>query len=133
MVGASKANGAVPYADPPQWALWTREGRAGLPHALEPPDGGREAPDGAVYGLRSRYLAFDPLEQRVSLEMFARRWRDGELEAEETQRLDIGLYFKNELLLMLERAGFGEVLVHGDHVSADPTPDDEFVVFVATA
>jgi SAM-dependent methyltransferase len=123
----------VPYADTPQWPLWTKDGRAGLPHALEPPDTGREAPDGAVYGLRSRYLAIDPLEQRVSLEMIARRWRDGELEAEETRRLDIGLYFKNELLLMLERAGFGDVVVQGDHVVADPNPDDEFVVFVASA
>jgi len=64
--------------------------------------------------------------------MVARRWRDGALEAEETRRLDIGLYFKNELLLMLEHTGFHEVLVHGDHVEAPPTPDDDFVVFVAT-
>jgi hypothetical protein len=63
--------------------------------------------------------------------MHARLWRDGALEAEEIQRLDIGLYFKNELLLMLERAGFGHVVVHGDHVEVDPTPDDEFIVFVA--
>lgn len=121
----------VPYADTHQWALWTKDGRAGLPHVLEPPDDGEEAPNGAVYGLRSKYLAFDPLEQRVSGAMIARRWRDGELEAEETHHLDISLYFKNELLLMLERAGFRDIVVHGDHVVADPTPDDEFVVFVA--
>jgi hypothetical protein len=69
----------------------------------------------------------------VSLELNARRWRDGQLEAEETHRLDIGLYFKNELLLMLERAGFDDVTVHGDHVDAAPTPDDDFIVFVARA
>jgi SAM-dependent methyltransferase len=121
----------VPYADADQWPLWTKEGRAGLPHAIEPPDRGRAAPDGAEYGLRSRYTAFDPLEQRVSLVMVARRWRGGALEAEETHRLDIGLYFKHELLLMLERAGFRDVVVHGDHVEAEPTPEDDFVVFVA--
>ena len=65
--------------------------------------------------------------------MVARRWRDGVLEAEEVHRLDIGLYFKNELLLMLEDAGFDDVVVHGDHVEADPGPDDEFIVFVAKA
>jgi len=122
----------VPYADAQQWPLWTKEGRAELPHAASSPDRGRPAPDGAEYGLRSRYLGLDPLEQRVSLEMTARMWRDGTLEAEETHRLDIGLYFKNELLLILERAGFAEVVVHGDHVETPPTPDDEFVVFVAT-
>ena len=36
----------------------------------------------------------------------------------------------DELQLMLERAGFGEIVVHGDHVRAQATPDDEFVVFV---
>lgn len=123
----------VPYADAQQWPLWTRDGRTGLPQPLEPPEHQREAPDGAAYGLRSSYLAFDPLEQRVSLAMIARRWRDGVLEAEETHRLDIGLYFKNEILLMLERAGFDDVTVHGDHVAADPTPDDDFIVFVANA
>ena len=121
----------VPYADAAQWSLWPKDGRAGLPHEAEPPQRGRLAADGLEYGLRSRCLAFDPLEQRVSLEMHARCWRGGELEAEEIHRLDIGLYFKNELLLMLERAGFDDVVVHGDHVEADPTPDDEFVVFVA--
>jgi SAM-dependent methyltransferase len=121
----------VPYADTAQWPLWLKDGRDGLPRAADAPERGRLAADGVEYGLRSRYLAFDPLEQRVSLEMHARSWRDGQLEAEEVHRLDIGLYFKNELLLMLERAGFGDVVVHGDHVVADPTPDDEFIVFVA--
>jgi SAM-dependent methyltransferase len=122
----------VPYADTEQWPLWTKEGRAEMPTTLEPPEKGRAAPDGAEYGLRSRYVEFDPVEQRVTLEMIARRWRDGQLEAEETRTLDINLYFKNELLLMLERAGFGDVVVHGDHVDARPTADDDFVVFVAT-
>jgi SAM-dependent methyltransferase len=121
----------VPYADAKQWPLWTKEGREALPQEPQAPERGDRAPDGAEYGLRSRYVGFDPLEQRVFLEMTARRWRDGALEAEETHRLDIGLYFKNELLLMLERAGFDDIVVHGDHVEADPTPDDDFIVFVA--
>ena len=121
----------VPYASPNEWALWTKEGREGLPHRPEPPDHGRLASDGAEYGLRMRYAALDPLEQRATYVMVARRWREGTLELEETHRLDIGLYFKNELLLMLDQAGFDDVVVHGDHVVADPTPDDDFVVFVA--
>jgi SAM-dependent methyltransferase len=121
----------VPYADTAQWPLWSKDGRATLPEPAEAPERGRPAADGTEYGLRSRYLAFDPLEQRVSLEMHARRWRDGVLEAEEIHRLDIGLYFKNELRMMLERAGFRDVVVHGDHVEAPPTADDEFIVFVA--
>jgi SAM-dependent methyltransferase len=106
----------MPYADAGQWPLWTKEARAALPQEPQAPERGRPAPDGADYGLRSRYVGFDPLEQRVSLEMTARRWRDGSLDAEETHRLDIGLYFKNEMLRMLERAGFDRVRVlYGAH------------------
>jgi hypothetical protein len=45
--------------------------------------------------------------------------------------LTIGLYFRNELLLMLENAGFADVEVQGDHNDAPATADDEFIVFVA--
>ena len=54
-----------------------------------------------------------------------------ELVAEEVHELDLGLYFKNELALMLERAGFEVVAVHGDHKEEAATADDDFVVFVA--
>ena len=76
-------------------------------------------------------MELDPLEQRVTLEMHAERWRDGALEAGEDHVLTIGLYFTHEVLMMLERAGFADVVVEGDHNDAPPTPDDEFVVFVA--
>ena len=45
--------------------------------------------------------------------------------------LDLGLYFKNELQLMLEHAGFEVVAVHGGHEERAATADDDFVVFVA--
>jgi SAM-dependent methyltransferase len=121
----------VPYADTGQWKYWLKEERTSLPEAAEPPRGRKLASDGAEYALRSRYLHLDPLEQLVSLEMHVEMWRDGRLEAAEDHRLDIGLYFKNELLPMLERAGFESIVVHGDHVEAEPTPDDDFIVFVA--
>jgi SAM-dependent methyltransferase len=121
----------VPWADAKQWGHWTREGRAELPR---PPHEGGEPPvsRGVQYELRGRCLELDPLAQRVAYEMHAERWRDGVLEREETRRIDINLYFPNEVLLLLERAGFADVVVHGDHVESPPTPDDEFVVFVAT-
>lgn len=123
----------VPYADPRQWRYWLRDERAGLPEERKPPSGERRrASDGSEYTLRSRILELDPLRQHVVLEIQAERWRDGVLEAEEDHRLDIGLYFVNELVLMLELAGFADVVVHGEHTERPPTPDDEFVVFVAT-
>ena len=41
--------------------------------------------------------------------MHAELCRDGALQAEEDHGLSIGRYFNNELLLMLERAGFTDV------------------------
>jgi SAM-dependent methyltransferase len=123
----------VPYADTRQWRYWLREERGKLPEASKPPRERRRASDGAEYALRSRILELDPLEQQVSLEMRAERWRDGVLDAEEHHALTINLYFKNELLLMLERAGFADVVVEGDHNDTEATSDDDFIVFIAKA
>jgi SAM-dependent methyltransferase len=121
----------LPYADTEQWRHWSREGRAELPEPPGEPRGRRRASNGAEYSLRSRIVDLDPLEQRVTLSMRAERWRDGALEAEEERVLTIGLYLRNEVLLMLERAGFREVVVEGDHNGRPPTDDDDFLVFVA--
>jgi SAM-dependent methyltransferase len=121
----------VPYADTRLWKYWPAEERGALPEAAQPPRERKRASGGSEYGLRSRVVELDPLEQRVTLEMRAELWRDGKLEAEEEHALTIGMYFRNELLLMLEEAGFADVEVQGDHNDAPATSDDEFVVFVA--
>ena len=123
----------VPYADTWLWKYWLKDERASLPGPMPDAEKRRLASDGAEYALTSRVLDVDPLEQRSSLEMRAQLWRDGELEAEETRRIDLHHYFVDELRMMVERAGFDDVVVHGDHVEADPTSEDEFVVFVAKA
>jgi SAM-dependent methyltransferase len=121
----------VPYADGYQWPLWLEDGRSALPEPGRPPRERKRASDGSEFALRSRVLELDPLEQRVTLEMHAELWRDGRQEAAEDHVLTIGLYFRNELLLMLEKAGFADVVVEGDHNNTPATADDEFLVFVA--
>jgi hypothetical protein len=86
--------------------------------------------DGAEYELRSRLLDFDPLDQSATMEMQALMWRDGELVAEDTQLLTMRLYLRNELVLMLENAGFADIVVRGHHNDAEPTGDDDFLVFL---
>jgi SAM-dependent methyltransferase len=121
----------LPYADPRQWQYWLRKERAALPEARTPPRERRLASDGTELALKSRIVELDPLAQRITLEMHAEQWRDDLLEAEEDRLLDIGLYFANEVRLMLERAGFDDVTVEGDHNDRPPTNDDDFLVFVA--
>jgi SAM-dependent methyltransferase len=122
----------MPYADARQWKYWLKGERASLPETAASPRERRRTSDGAEIGLRSRILEVDSLNQHVVYEMRAERWRDGKLEADETHRLDDGHYFRNELALVLERAGFVDVSVHGEHEEREPTPEDDFLVFVAS-
>ncbi len=110
---------------------WLRPERASLPELAQDAGERRPTSDGFELALRVRLLDLDPLEQHAVYEMRAERWRDGKLEVEEVHRLDNGLYFRNELVLMLERAGFVDVVVHGEHEVRDASPDDDFVVIVA--
>jgi SAM-dependent methyltransferase len=121
----------VPYADAKQWRYWLAEERALLPEEARRQQERRRASDGVEYALGSRVVELDPLAQHATLEIHAELWRDGRLESKEDHKLDIGLYFRNELLLMLERAGFESIVVHGEHTEAEPTSDDDFLVFVA--
>ncbi len=121
----------VPYADADQWLYWLTENHSALPEARQPVGERRPAADGSEYSLATRLIDLDPLNQQVKLEIHAERWRDGELEAQEDRLLDISLYFKNELLLMLENAGFTDIVVHGEHQHRAPTADDDFLVFAA--
>jgi SAM-dependent methyltransferase len=121
----------VPYSSPRRWPYWLKEERAGLPEPWPPPGERNRASDGSELELRVRVVDFDPLDQCAHLELRASEWRDGELVAEEEHSLDMRAFFKDELVLMLERAGFGEVAVRGGHTDEEPSGDDEFLVFVA--
>ena len=121
----------APYSDATEWRYWLAEERRSLPEARRPPGERRLTSDGSELALRARLLAFDPLEQTATYEMHAYEWRDGELAAEEEHRLTLGLYFRNELVLMLERAGFADVSVRGGYDDGLPTPEHRFLVYVA--
>ena len=53
----------VPYANGGLWQYWLKEKRAQLPRPCREPGERRVGSDGAEYELRSRVLAFDPLDQ----------------------------------------------------------------------
>ena len=98
-----------------------------------PEDGTRRrADDGTEYVLRTRTLAIDPLDQRVTLELRAEKWRDGALLAAEERPLSERMYFRDELVLLLERAGFDSVEVRAGYTGAEPTADDDFLVYIAS-
>src|SRR4051794_33233068 len=94
----------APYTDARMWCRWTADGRAGLPAAF-PAEGTRgQAREGSTIDLRTRVLSLAPLDQCATMEICARRFRDGEEVAAETHQLTMRMYLRDELVLMLERA-----------------------------
>jgi hypothetical protein len=76
-------------------------------------------------------MALDPIEQVITLSMLAERFRDGQLETAEAYTLSTCIHFRHEVEMMLERVGFVDVALHGDHVHEPPTAASKVLVFVA--
>ena len=57
--------------------------------------------------------------------------RNGDRIVEEDHVLKTTMCFTNELLLMLERAGFSDIELGAGYADEPPTPADDFVVFIA--
>lgn len=125
------ANHEFPYADGRTWVNWLPGHRDNMPG--EWPTGGerRKASDGDEIELLSRVAELDPLGQRQTLEMHARLWHGGQVVKEETYSLNESLYFAQEILLLLEEAGFRDLTVEGGYTGRSATADDGIVVFVA--
>jgi SAM-dependent methyltransferase len=121
----------VPYAVASRWKRWTTTDRGELPTAWPEAGDRRQAADGSELELRSRTVAVDPLDQTHTLEIRVQKWAAGELLATEEHTLSMRSYFRDELLLMLEHAGFDDIDVRGDYSSDPPTPDHEYLVFIA--
>jgi SAM-dependent methyltransferase len=128
--GTFAFNYMVRWNDPPAWMSRLPENRRALPD--EWPEAGerQRLPDGTELEMVARTVEVDPLENVATRQMRARLWRDGELVKEEihTQKLDD--YTKNELVLMLERAGFSDIRIFGDFTDEPATADHGELVFV---
>jgi hypothetical protein len=59
--------------------------------------------------------------------------RDGDLLAAEERTISVRGLFRDELVMMLERAGFRDVNVTGDYSDDAPTADHRFLVYRAQA
>ena len=113
------------------WARWLPGHRAGIPRPWREPGDRRRTADGDEIELATRLVAFDPFRQRHVLEIRARLWHEDALVREEAGRLAENLYFAQEMLLLLEEAGFGDVQVEAAYTGRPATPDDGTLVFVA--
>ena len=123
----------TPYGDRLswQWDLWLNENRKQLsPDFWTEPDR-KQSSNGGEYAWRTRIADLDPLNQVVTMQTWVQRWKEGRLLGDEQYTLKSNIYFKNELLLMLEGAGFVDVTVHGDYTGEEATAEHNVLVFIA--
>jgi SAM-dependent methyltransferase len=118
-------NHNLPYDD-----RWMPEYRAGIPGDWLT-EGRRTASDGDEIELLSRVGEQDPLEQRLTRQIRARLLHGGQVVKEEEYSLRINIYFAQELLLMLDEAGFRDLEVQAGYTGRPATADDGMVAFVA--
>ncbi len=117
---------------PGVWNAWVE--RPELPRPWPRRGDRRLASDGTELEIRTRQIDFDPLEQTTTLEIRVSQYRDGEEVAVETNAIDINLYFRKEIELMLRIAGFETVRVRSFDEDRPPRPwEDARVLFEAIA
>jgi SAM-dependent methyltransferase len=129
--GALLLNIQAEYTSPEAWEWWLSAKRRILPQPWPEASRRRIAADGSEYVDRFRLVQVDPLEQSYTRQVRLEKWRSGELVASEEYTLRGNMYFKNELILMLQVAGFREITVRGDYTDEPATPDHEELVFTA--
>jgi SAM-dependent methyltransferase len=129
--GAFAFDYMVRWNDPPAWLSRLPKNRHGPPQPWPESSERKPLPDGSELEIATRTVSTDPLENVAVRQIRARLWREGKLVVEEIHTQGLDDYTKNELLLMLERAGFGEIELYGDFTDEPATADHENLIFVA--
>jgi SAM-dependent methyltransferase len=121
----------LPYEDVNGWPFWLPEERRRLPQPWREAGHRSPARNGDELELNSRLVDLDPMDQRATAQIRVTLWQDGVAVDEEEYQLQANLYFHNEVVLMLEAAGFDEVATQARYTGNPATADDTVVVFIA--
>lgn len=119
------------WNDPPAWLSRLPDSRHALPQEWPLSSERQRLSDGTELEMATRTVGMDPLEDVAIRQTRARLWRNGEMVQEEIHTQKVEDYSKNELVLMLEAAGFGQIQVNGDYRDEPATADDRVILFVA--
>jgi SAM-dependent methyltransferase len=122
----------LPYGDEESdWLRWL-PGRHGPAPQPWPEHGERRrAADGDELELLFRERSWDPLSQRSILDVRAKRWRDAAVVEQQEHSIALAAYFAQEIVTMLEVAGYVDVDIEGRYTGQPATSEDTTVVFVA--
>lgn len=112
------------------WTHWIKENREQWDPNWWSAGKRERAADGRDFVMRSRIADLNPLEQVITMQMRAELWQGEQLLGEEERTLTTNVYFKNELLTLLQQAGFDDITIQGDFTTAAATPEHNVLVFV---
>ncbi len=119
------------YGWPEGWENWEPAHRKMLPEPWPEEGRRRVAANGCEYIERQRMLSVDPLEQRMVRQVRIEKWASGTLIDSQEYTQHRTLYLPNEVLLMLQVAGFREITLRGDYADEPATPDSGQLIFTA--
>jgi SAM-dependent methyltransferase len=108
------------------WRTWSPS-----PPDPSPPAERRLGADGFEYALRGLVVALEHNPRRMTRDIQAWQWWNGDLVAHETHRLTYNVYTSEEILEAFDQAGAHNVEVVGGYHGGEPTGDEEFLVYLA--
>jgi SAM-dependent methyltransferase len=119
------------WNDPPAYLSRLPENRHSLPEEWPSSTERKPLPDGTDLEITARTVSVDPLEETQTRQLRARLWRNGELLEEQVHTQRYEEYGKNELVLVLEHAGFSDIQIFGDFSNEPATADHKELTFIA--
>lgn len=119
------------WNDPPAWLSRLPENRQSLPEEWPPSTERKLLADGSELEIAARTVSVDPLDESQTRQLRARLWRNGELVEEQIQTQRYEEYGKNELMLLLEHAGFKDIQIFGNYSDEPATADHKDLIFLA--
>ena len=129
--GALLLNIQAEYTSADSWKAWLPERRADLPEPWPEEGSVRLAADGRENIGYFRTVDLNPQEQTYTREVRLEKRVNGEITAVEEYTLQGNMYLKNEVLLMLQAAGFHDITLYGDYTGHPATAESEEINFVA--
>ncbi|MEC9239671.1 MAG: class I SAM-dependent methyltransferase [Pseudomonadota bacterium] len=112
-----------------EWSNWSKPARPTLPSRWTKPDV-RKTSDNDELALQTRTIEFDPMEQYSVREIRMRQYEDQELVNCHQYRIRLNSYFKNEILLMLNVAGFDQVEMYAGLSDVKPVAYEDYHLMV---
>jgi SAM-dependent methyltransferase len=129
--GALLLNVEAPYPWPEWLEKWNPANGNTLPEPWPEEGRHRVAADGSDYVERFRLVSANRLEQSYVRQVRVEKWVAGQVVAFQEATLRGDMYLKNEMLLMLQVAGFRQITVRGDYTDEPAISDSTELIFTA--